>query len=79
MSKFGMVSVPSYKGQLMFSLKFKNNVYCLLVVMITLSVKADEKIRASVSYISASVVYLDAGRDAGFAVGDGALDAVHQP
>ncbi len=54
----------------MFSLKFKNNIFCLLVVMIALNSKADEKIRASVSYISASVVYLDAGRDAGFAVGD---------
>jgi len=33
-------------------------------------VSAQEKIRASVSYISSSVVYLNAGREAGFAVGD---------
>jgi hypothetical protein len=54
----------------MIRLKFYCKVYCLISVLIALSVKADDKIRASVSYISSSVVYLDAGRDAGFAVGD---------
>jgi hypothetical protein len=44
--------------------------YYFLFVLIGLIAHSDEKIRASVSYISASVVYLDAGRDAGFAVGD---------
>jgi len=44
--------------------------YFLLVAAMVLNVKANEKIRASVSYISASVVYIDAGRDAGFAIGD---------
>ncbi len=44
--------------------------YYFLFVLIGLIARSDEKIRASVSYISASVVYLDAGRDAGFAIGD---------
>jgi hypothetical protein len=42
----------------------------LLGLLPLFHIQAGEKIRASVSYISASVVYLDAGRDAGFAVGD---------
>jgi hypothetical protein len=45
-------------------------IYLILVVIVVLNIRADEKIRASVSYISASVIYFDAGRDAGLAVGD---------
>ncbi|MDP1677032.1 MAG: hypothetical protein Q8L88_09205 [Bacteroidota bacterium] len=44
--------------------------FYFLIVLFAFSVKADEKIRTSVSYISASVVYLNAGREAGFVVGD---------
>lgn len=44
--------------------------YFLLIVLTAMNVKSDEKIRATVSYITSSIIYLDAGRDAGFVVGD---------